>query len=238
MDSETKQKLLAPFDAAEVRIRTDRTNMPYITARVAMTRLDEVLPWQWEFGLSDPTILEGGTMILRGSIRIHTEGRKLEFADVGMAPPDSGKGMAKQAKQAVSDAFKRCCVHLGIGRYLYEMQGVKPNQIPKPVLEKALAAVGYHGEIEDRHFGSIGGIRSGDIEDEEETAAPVDPYLSIRKNLDSMRVNPTHESFKTWLAKNTSNEAQLIEDVQEEEIEKVAGLILEIKSQMKEKRKA
>lgn len=44
---EIKQRLLAPFDVAEIRIRDKPSIQPYVTARVVMSRLDEVLPFGW-----------------------------------------------------------------------------------------------------------------------------------------------------------------------------------------------
>jgi hypothetical protein len=176
---EIKQALLAPFQAAEVRVRTQPYTAAYITARVVMTRLDEVIPWQWSFKLIGPGVVDrNGIMHQDGVLLIrHPDGTLNEFHDRGSAPPDLAKGQAKQAKHAVSDCFKRCAVHVGVGRYLYEITGVQGGRIPKGGLEKALAAVGYNGPWDDRHHGSIGGIREADMEDEfEDThAAPSAP---------------------------------------------------------------
>jgi hypothetical protein len=135
---------------------------------------------------------QDGVLILH-----HPNGQNVEFHDRGSAPPDSVewpkknpggsfspeneassgikplptiKGQAKQAKHAVSDCFKRCAVHAGVGRYLYELTGVQGGFIPKGALEKSLAAVGYHGPWDDRHHGKLGGIREADLEDEPEDA--------------------------------------------------------------------
>lgn len=177
---EVKQAFLAPFQSAEVRVRTQPYVAAYATARVVMTRLDEALPWGWSFRLIGEGRLDAnGVMHQDGeiSVRIPTGSEDaFDFvhavhADRGSAPPDVGKGQAKQAKHAVSDCFKRCAVHLGIGRYLYELQGVQAGTIPKASLEKALAAVGYVGAWDERHFGRIGGIREADDEDEAQDAA-------------------------------------------------------------------
>jgi hypothetical protein len=163
----TKQEMLAPFQAAEVRVRTQPYVAAYVTARVVMTRLDEALPWQWSFKLIDHWFDDKGVMHQSGVIKVLLpDGRELEFEDRGMAGPDVGKGQLKQSKHAVSDCFKRCAVHLGVGRYLYELTGVQALKIPKANLEKALAAVGYAGAWDDRHHGSIGGIREADEEDD------------------------------------------------------------------------
>ncbi|MBW3625837.1 MAG: hypothetical protein KY468_20790 [Armatimonadetes bacterium] len=169
---EVKQTLLAPFQAAEVRMRTYPYVAAYVTARVVMTRLDEALPWQWSFKLAGPGMVDSNGVMHQDGVLIihHPNGQTMEFHDRGSAPPDAGKGQSKQAKHAVSDCFKRCAVHVGVGRYLYELQGVQGGLIPKPALEKSLAAVGYHGPWDDRHHGKIGGIREADLEDEPEDA--------------------------------------------------------------------
>src|SRR5437762_843780 len=100
---EVKQDLLAPFQSAEVRVRTHPYVAAYVTARVVMTRLDEVLPWQWSFRLSGPGFVDtNGVMHQDGILSIrHPDGTTNEFHDRGSAPPDLGKGQAKQAKHAV-----------------------------------------------------------------------------------------------------------------------------------------
>jgi hypothetical protein len=172
---EVKQALLAPFQAAEVRVRTHPYTAAYVTARVVMTRLDEVIPWQWSFKLIGAGVTDvNGVMHQDGALILrHPDGSVSEFHDRGSAPPDLSKGQAKQAKHAVSDCFKRCAVHAGVGRYLYELSGVQGGRVPKGSLEKALAAVGYSGHWDDRHHGSIGGIREADLEDEPDETEPV-----------------------------------------------------------------
>lgn len=173
---EIKQQLLAPFDIAEIRIRTQPYTAPYVTARVVMTRLDEILPFQWGFVLGEDSTDDNKVLTQKAFIQVrHSDGVILEYHDKGNAPPDVGRGQAKQTKHAVSDALKRCAVHLGVARYLYELPNVKPNSVPKEMLEKALAAVGYRGPWGEAHYGTIGGIRSGDYEDdyEGESTPPV-----------------------------------------------------------------
>jgi hypothetical protein len=168
LNDEIKQALLAPFQSSEIRMRTSPYVAAYVTARVVMTRLDEVLPWQWSFRLAGPGATDAnGTLHQDAVLTIHQpEGPSLEYHDRGSAAPDQAKGQAKQAKAAVSDCLKRCAVHAGVGRYLYELTGVANNVVPKAVLEKGLAAVGYRGPWDDRHHGVIGGVREADFEDE------------------------------------------------------------------------
>lgn len=178
LNKEVMQELLAPFQSAEIRVKTHPYVAAYVTARVVMTRLSEVLPFQWSFTLGDHWIDTNGTVFQKGTLSLHgPNGQILCFDDMGSAPLDTAKGQAKQAKHAASDCLKRCAVHVGIGRFLYELQGVQGGKIPKPSLEKALAAVGYTGEWNDRHYGPIGGIREADLEDEPEepNASPAQP---------------------------------------------------------------
>jgi hypothetical protein len=137
------------------------------------------VPWRWSFHLAGAGVVDAqGVMHQDGWIAVRlADGTALEYHERGSAPPDLGKGQAKQAKHAVSDCFKRCAVHLGVGRYLYELEGVRAGQVPKASLEKALAAVGYRGPWDDRHHGAIGGMREADEEDEVQgrAAPPVAP---------------------------------------------------------------
>lgn len=179
LDSQAKQELLAPFQAAEVRIRTGNPPLPYVTARVVMSRLDDVFPFQWSFTLGECWTDDKGTLNQKCRLTLILSDTptpiglpELRFEDVGSAQPDVGNAPRKQAKQAVSDGFKRCAVHLGVSRYLYELSGVRADGIPEASLKKALAAVGYAGGIEKHHWGKIGGIRELDTEDEEPGVIP------------------------------------------------------------------
>jgi hypothetical protein len=207
---EVKQALLAPFQAAEVRMRSQPYVAAYVTARVVMTRLDEALPWQWSFKLTGSGLVDAnGIMHQDGVLLIHgPNGQTLEFHDRGSAPPDLGKGQAKQAKHAVSDCFKRCAVHAGVGRYLYELTGVQGGFIPKGALEKALAAVGYHGPWDDRHHGKLGGIREADLEDEPEDAGlPQSPAPARTEAAEPHRAGSTNGAGATSGTEKTETPA-------------------------------
>jgi hypothetical protein len=245
LTKEIKQKLLAPFHASEIRIRTQPYLAAYITARVVMTRLDEVIPWQWSFRLIGPGVLDPNEVMHQDGVLTvqHPDGTENHFYDRGSAPKDLAKGQAKQAKHAVSDCFKRCAVHVGVGRYLYEITGVQAGRIGRGGLEKSLAAVGYIGPWDDRHHGTIGGIRESDLEDDfgeaptqhSEPEAPAPPAApKANGNRPRMKLsdtekdqiklyvpNPDTDQFKGWLSKNTANQATSLDDVLAEDVEEI-----------------
>ena len=104
----------APFDQSELKLRTQAgRQMPYVTARTIMNRLDEVLgPENW---WDDFVPLEH-SVICRLTIRL-PDGTVLTKCDAGgyagLADPGDDD------KSGFADAFKRTAVKFGVGRYLY-----------------------------------------------------------------------------------------------------------------------
>lgn len=257
LDKECKQALLAPFQASEIRVRTQPSIQPYITARTVMSRLDDVIPFQWSFTLGEHWYDDKGTLHQRGTLAL--EGPQtgvLTYEDVGIAPPDGGKGPAKQSKQAVSDALKRCAIHVGVGRYLYELTGVQAQKLAKPGVERALAAVGYTGPWDERHYGVLGGIRHLDAEDEDALDAPTSaaaaespapaattaPASAWASREDRARIiaavasgggAPESAAFKGWLAKHTANHTQGLEYVLAEDVESLLAQLQELAERRK-----
>ena len=82
----------------------------YVDARTVMERLDEVCPNEWSFKVK---LYPGSALMARGQLTL----AGLTRSDVG----ESGEGEAAGAKAATSDALKRCAVHFGVGRYLYDL---------------------------------------------------------------------------------------------------------------------
>ncbi|PTA66915.1 Rad52/Rad22 family DNA repair protein [Deinococcus arcticus] len=113
-----KDQLAAPFPARRVlwraqnfsRDRTTARMVAYVDARTVMDRLDEVCPDAWEF---DVEFLPGPLPAARGRLTV----LGLTRCDVG----EAGEGDAATLKAAASDALKRCAVHFGVGRYLYDL---------------------------------------------------------------------------------------------------------------------
>ena len=116
-----RQGLLQEPFTDEVKTREGRGGMSfdYIDARTAMQRLDEALGIQgWEFHVK--TVV--GQAVV-GSLTIWTEDGPRIHEDVGYP---NGPDDEEPLKGAVSDALKRCAVHVGVGRHLYF------DAVPKP----------------------------------------------------------------------------------------------------------
>lgn len=113
-----KERLAAPFPAARVlwkpqALSQDRRQallVAYVDARTVMERLDEVCPNDWTFKVK---LYPGQPVVARGQLTV----AGLTRSDVG----EGGEGEASGAKAATSDALKRCAVHFGVGRYLYDL---------------------------------------------------------------------------------------------------------------------
>src|SRR5262249_15482911 len=122
--------LAAPFDAQEVRVRTQGARqIQYITARTAMNRLDSVVrPANWW----DEYVPGENSVLGRLSVRM-PDGSTLTKADAGgyAGMPDQGD----DDKSGFSDAFKRAAVKFGVGRYLYR------DGVPTFVKEREQASV-------------------------------------------------------------------------------------------------
>ncbi len=130
--------LAAPFEANELKLRSQAgRQMPYVTARTIMNRLDDVLgPENW---WDDFVPLEH-SVICRMSIRL-PDGTILTKCDAGgyagLADPGDDD------KSGFADAFKRTAVKFGVGRATSTVTAfprslaTRPGnwlaQVPKPV---------------------------------------------------------------------------------------------------------
>ena len=117
--SDVQKRLQAPFPAHLVawkpgafsRDRSRAMMMAHIDARAVQDRLDAICPHDWAFevevipGTRQPTV--------KGRLTVLGVSRE----DIGEAP----EGDLGTLKAAASDALKRCAVHFGIGRYLYDL---------------------------------------------------------------------------------------------------------------------
>jgi hypothetical protein len=106
--------LAQPFEPDEVRVRPQGgRQLPYITARTVMNRLDDVLgPANWW----DEYLPQEHSVICRLTIRL-PDGTTLTKSDAGGYAGMSDSG--DDDKSGFSDAFKRAAVKFGVGRYLY-----------------------------------------------------------------------------------------------------------------------
>ncbi|GGB64785.1 Rad52/Rad22 family DNA repair protein [Deinococcus soli (ex Cha et al. 2016)] len=116
---DVQKRLQAPFPANLVawkpgafsRDRSRAMMMAHIDARAVQDRLDAICPDDWAFevevvpGTRQPTV--------KGRLTVLGVSRE----DIGEAP----EGDLGTLKAAASDALKRCAVHFGIGRYLYDL---------------------------------------------------------------------------------------------------------------------
>ncbi len=117
--SDVQRRLAAPFPSHEVAwkpqaISKDKRRalmVAYVDARAVMERLDAVCPNEWNFEIEvvpgTPTPTAKGRLTVLGVVR----------EDIG----EAGEGEAGTLKAAASDALKRCAVHFGVGRYLYDL---------------------------------------------------------------------------------------------------------------------
>lgn len=128
-ERELFQVLCAPFEAEEVKIRSQSgRNLHYVTARTVMNRLDDVLgPNGWWDDYA--SFRDGAKCSL--TIRM-PDGEPVTKHGIGGVtamndPSDSDK-------TGESDALKRAAVKFGIGRYLYRdgVPGYLGSQPPPP----------------------------------------------------------------------------------------------------------
>ncbi|AWT34519.1 single-stranded DNA-binding protein [Deinococcus actinosclerus] len=136
--ADVEKRLKAPFPAHMIhwkpsafsRDRSRALMLAHIDARAVQDRLDAVVANDWEFrvevipGTRQPTAK--GILTVLGVTR----------EDIG----EAAEGDLGTIKAAASDALKRCAVHFGIGRYLYDLPktwadwddaGRKPIQTPE-----------------------------------------------------------------------------------------------------------
>lgn len=118
--------LAAPFADQEIKTRKGHGGvmLQYVTARVVMNRLDEVIgPENWE---DQYTETKDG---LKCKITIRISGAPGELPM--FVSKEDGAGFSNlpdesdTEKSGFSEAFKRCAVKFGIGRYLYR-DGMPP----------------------------------------------------------------------------------------------------------------
>lgn len=145
-------KLKAPFPPSKISWRVGSTTADkkkglafgYIDARDVMERLDEVCgPENWQCSYPHAT----GKTVCSISVRVIREDGAADWISKADGAGDSD---VEAEKGALSDAFKRCAVRFGIGRYLYDIpatwvaiepmgKSFKISESEYPRLEKILA---------------------------------------------------------------------------------------------------
>lgn len=119
--SDLRNRLQAPFSAHLVHWKPGALSrnkdrallMAFIDARAVQDRLDAVCPDDWHFDAQEVPSAKVPTV--RGTLTVLGVSR----TDFGEGDPTTGAGDSYKA--ACSDALKRCAVHFGIGRYLYDL---------------------------------------------------------------------------------------------------------------------
>jgi hypothetical protein len=116
---DVQKRLQAPFPKHMVHwkastISKDRSRalmLAHIDARAVQDRLDAICPHDWAFSVE---VIPSTTVpTVKGALTVLGVTRE----DIGQA----GDGDLGTLKAAASDALKRCAVHFGIGRYLYDL---------------------------------------------------------------------------------------------------------------------
>lgn len=115
--------LAAPFAANEIRWKPQCVKgsralaIAYLDARLVEDRLDAVFgPGGWQ---DSYTVLSSGDVVC--TLRVRIDGEWVEKSDVGGQSEQRDEG--DRVKAAFSDALKRAAVKLGVGRYLYRLNG-------------------------------------------------------------------------------------------------------------------
>lgn len=109
--------LAAPFDRSQIksRVGSGGKSFDYLTARLVMNRLDDVLgPMNWW----DEYHQAGDNAVLCKLTIKMPEGDMVTKQDVGGYAGMQDQG--EDEKSGFSDAFKRAAVKFGVGRYLYK----------------------------------------------------------------------------------------------------------------------
>lgn len=117
--SDMQQHLQAPFPAHMIswkpatlsRDRSRALLLAHIDARAVQDRLDAVCPADWAFSVE--VIPSTRQPTVKGALTVLGVTRE----DIG----EASEGDLGTLKAAASDALKRCAVHFGIGRYLYDL---------------------------------------------------------------------------------------------------------------------
>lgn len=163
------EALVRPFDAKDIKQVTKKGGRPldYVTARVVMNRLDEVLgPENW---WDEYTEFNRG-VLCKVTIRL-PDGSTLTKQDVGGY---AGMGSDEDdVKSGPSDAFKRAAAKFGPGRHLYR-DGIPDfaGGTTSPTASRSLGPdprtqgppqANGHPQAQDHAPRNGGGFRDGDL---------------------------------------------------------------------------
>mgnify|MGYP001261966410 FL=1 len=124
-----KQQLLLPFPASDIEWRTAYTNtektqgfaVPFVNSRAIQERLDEIFGpenWQNEFAVSPSAEDNSSAYVCPISVYSPERNEWIKKSD------GSGATDIEPVKGGLSGALKRAASVLGIGRYLYDLEGL------------------------------------------------------------------------------------------------------------------
>lgn len=128
MTEAQKQKLLLPFPASDIEWRTAYTNtektkgfaVPFVDSRAIQERLDKIFgPENWQNEFTVAPSAEGKSSAYVCAISVYSPERNewIKKSD------GSGATDIEPVKGGLSGALKRAASVLGIGRYLYSLEG-------------------------------------------------------------------------------------------------------------------
>ena len=132
MDAKIRKALEKPFSANVVKTRDEGFGTyTYVEGHAVIQRMNEVFSGDWgqEVVKSWPVQEDGKTVAIAAHVRITIWTQEKEFTNslvkeaIGIAPVfdkiRTSHRMGEQYKVAVTDAFKKCCVQLGVGLCYY-----------------------------------------------------------------------------------------------------------------------
>lgn len=170
-------KLKAPFPPSKISWRVGSTTADkkkglafgYIDARDVMERLDEACgPENWQCAYPHAN----GKTVCSISLRVVREDGSAEWISKADGAGDSD---VEAEKGALSDAFKRCAVRFGIGRYLYDI----------PATWVAIEPMGKSFKISESGYPHLEKVLAG-----QKVSAPVAPAREPKPALQKQSVMP------------------------------------------------
>lgn len=179
MTEAQKQKLLLPFPASDIEWRTAYTNaektkgfaVPFVDSRAIQERLDKIFgPENWQNEFTVAPSAEGKSSAYVCAISVYSPERNewIKKSD------GSGATDIEPVKGGLSGALKRAASVLGIGRYLYSLEGkwveIEPrgNSFVIKQSEYKNLAAHYNRQMTEQKTG----IKFGDISPTAQTKAP------------------------------------------------------------------
>jgi hypothetical protein len=124
------EALAAPLNPADIKTKPGEGGgrLSYIDARTIQDRLNQVCPGMWRFEI-EILVIERLYWVVKGRLSVGDTVR--EDIGIGEGIEKNNKIYGDPEKSAASDALKRCAVHYGIGRQLYNDGPRAPQNAPQ-----------------------------------------------------------------------------------------------------------